>query len=490
VTLTTTTYADAATLLADAVVAERAAQVGKVVAISMICDTYQVDRDAVFEGMETHVTPGNDGSDSVGEFVALEVAGILGVSVDSAWNLIATVLNLRSRFPQTWALVCEGRVPVWLASKISLTACHLTLDAALRLDGLLVPGLLGSPAGRVLRSLDGWIATADPTTAAERDTDRSHDQNLWVSGIEAGHCQVHGLLTAADGIALDHALDAIADTLPADQPKPVRRALALGELARGAFGQNILPTHQLIIHIPADDPALALTNEAETGDGHTEGAHTTGSGVARIEKWGPLLTARLPEFLAGSRVIVRPILDPATIGPSDAYETPDRMRFALTQRNPVCISPYGTKPARSCDIDHTTPYIPGDPGQTRLSNLGPLSRYTHRAKTHGGWQLEQPEPGVFWWRSPLGREYIVTATGTTPLGICHETPRALSHLPVGIPGGTDRRGRWPVEPPGDSYDRPDDPPPDSPHWDQPPNPITAALEWIQPILHPAHLALA
>ena len=45
---------------------------------------------------------------------------------------------------------------------------------------------------------------------------------------------------------------------------------------------------------------------------------------------------------------------------------------------------------------------------TRPDNLGPLSRKVHRAKTHGGWQLDQPSPGVFLWRSPLGFGYLVT----------------------------------------------------------------------------------
>jgi hypothetical protein len=34
----------------------------------------------------------------------------------------------------------------------------------------------------------------------------------------------------------------------------------------------------------------------------------------------------LPDFLAGSKVIVRPVIDPTTIGPVSGYEVPDRMR--------------------------------------------------------------------------------------------------------------------------------------------------------------------
>ena len=59
------------------------------------------------------------------------------------------------------------------------------------------------------------------------------------------------------------------------------------------------------------------------------------------------------------------------------------------------------------DIDHTRPWEPTG-RLTRPDNLGPLSRKVHRAKTFGGWQLTQPSPGNYLWRSPLGFGYLVT----------------------------------------------------------------------------------
>lgn len=73
--------------------------------------------------------------------------------------------------------------------------------------------------------------------------------------------------------------------------------------------------------------------------------------------------------------------------------------------------------ATNCGLDHTTPYIQGETGQTRPGNLGPLSRVTHRARTFGGWKLEQPTPGVFHWTSPAGYRYLVTANGTTRIHV-------------------------------------------------------------------------
>jgi hypothetical protein len=81
---------------------------------------------------------------------------------------------------------------------------------------------------------------------------------------------------------------------------------------------------------------------------------------------------------------------------------------------------YAAAVSRSIDVDHTIPYLSrdrgGPPGQTRIGNLGPQTRRHHRHKTYGGWQVRQPEPGTWIWRSPHKHIYLVNATGTDPLG--------------------------------------------------------------------------
>jgi hypothetical protein len=70
--------------------------------------------------------------------------------------------------------------------------------------------------------------------------------------------------------------------------------------------------------------------------------------------------------------------------------------------------------------DHTIPYLSpnkgGPPGHTRIGNLGPYVRRHHNYKTNGDWQVRQPEPGTWLWRSPRRRVYLVNASGTHPLG--------------------------------------------------------------------------
>jgi hypothetical protein len=159
----------------------------------------------------------------------------------------------------------------------------------------------------------------------------------------------------------------------------------------------------------------------------SEEAVRAGTGVARVEQVGPVLLSRLQVLLGDHCSInLKPVIDlPAGHTPVDSYEIPARLREQLQLRNPADIFPYAAAVSRLIDLDHTIPYLSPDKGgplgQTRIGNLGPHTRYHHRLKTHAGWQVRQPEPGTWLWRSPHHRIYLINATGTHPLG---DTPYA------------------------------------------------------------------
>ncbi|WP_203910848.1 HNH endonuclease signature motif containing protein [Rhizocola hellebori] len=83
----------------------------------------------------------------------------------------------------------------------------------------------------------------------------------------------------------------------------------------------------------------------------------------------------------------------------------EAMARHVRARDRTCRAPGCRRPAIYADIDHTIPYHLG--GLTVVGNLGVLCRYHHRAKHEGWWLLVQVRPGVFVWRSPLGRRYTV-----------------------------------------------------------------------------------
>lgn len=345
----------------------------------------------------------------------------------------------------------SGAVAVSKALKLAELTARLPKEQAGTIDEWVAIQAAIQPFGRVCSDVERWVLALDPD-ATNRAQTRQLSRRVVVGPVQDGDCDVFAQLSAKDAIDLDVAVDAIADTLPADpsqaRDRDHRRAAAVGVLARQAFGQDPLPTHTLVVHVNATDPALPSLSDQ------------TVDGVAAVERWGNLLTTQLPEFLSGSRVVVRPILDPAGLGPIDAHDPSEAMRLALAARNPVEVFPFGAKPAWLCDVDHTRSYVPGCPGQTRLDNLGPLSRRAHRAKTHAGWIVTQIQPGTFVWNSPHGYRYLVTPKGSVRLNPRSVEEPGADHTRVynqSKPGPLSSRGHPVVRRPA-----PPDPPPPPP----------------------------
>ena len=471
--------ADAAAALGHAAAQRRAGEVAECLAIAALCDEHQVDDTLLIEGAERWVKGGAEGTPHIGEFIAAEIAGTLQISIGAAFQQIATVLNLRHRHPRLWQALITGTVRAWQAAQVAKAcdAAGLSQQACLHLDRHLAIALAQQPFGRIMRQLDGWIILADPAAAAEREQRAAARRHVSFGQIQEGHVPLWAQLDATDGLALDDAITGIADQLP-DLDRDTNRAAALGILARHALGQEPLPLPdhapdceptparrpvEIIVHltgphtvsqqhtspIPSHDMTTSLSR-AE--DPLLDDSPPPGDLVAHVRGWGHPRLEQLAPALAGSKVTLRPILNARHVAPVDTYQVPAPMRRALEARFPVDAFPYGTRDSRACDADHTIPFDHSGTvgtGQTRLPNLAPLSRFTHRLKTHGGWQLEQPQPGVLLWTSPLGYRYLVTPDGTTTT----DRPPPSRHA------------WWRIEPP----DRDDEPP-------EPPEPEIDAVE--------------
>jgi hypothetical protein len=117
---------------------------------------------------------------------------------------------------------------------------------------------------------------------------------------------------------------------------------------------------------------------------------------------------------------IKPVIDLAGQAPVDGYEIPEAHREAVHLRTPADVFPYAANTTRRTQLDHTRPWRSpddgGGPGQTGPHNLGPLTQFHHRIKTHGTWQVKQPFPGIYLWADPHGTIYLVDHTGTRRLG--------------------------------------------------------------------------
>ena len=205
-------------------------------------------------------------------------------------------------------------------------------------------------------------------------------------------------------------LEPVADYVSEAEPpeEPLDPALIIRP--SGVDQRKVRP--QVMLHIHLSHEALL----AATAD-----ATALGGGGGRLEGVGPVTLGHVRRFLADTAcdIRVQPVIDPQDTPPVDGYEIPRRIREAMFLRMPASCFPYAAS-SRRMELDHTKAYVPpargGPPGQTGVHNLGPMIRLEHRIKTHSRWQVRQPEPGVWIWRSPHYAYYIVTNAGTQYLG--------------------------------------------------------------------------
>ncbi len=192
--------------------------------------------------------------------------------------------------------------------------------------------------------------------------------------------------------------------------------------------RDLLPRTTLVLHLYGGtlhtDPATGQTLTVPAGRDYDPEGNPLDR-TARIEDHGPVTETWLREVLGRfARFEVLPVLDIDGLAPLDAYEIPTRHRRAVQLRHPVETFPWGhaASTSRHVHLDHEEPWKPPDPdqptdhpGQTRIDNLGPLHTFHHRLKTHGGWNVHEPTPGIHLWRDPHGGLYLRDATGTRRL---------------------------------------------------------------------------
>ena len=416
------------------------AEAAEAQAITDLAAEHHWDADAEYDlHGERPVRLGPDGTPLVGEFLPLEIAALKRISVTAATWLIRDLLTLRHRHPLWWHAALAGRIPVYRACQLATEVArwNLTSDQAATVDNLVNDCLGVVSWRRVIERTRAAVIEVAPdafcdTSArarAERYVRKHHTDDPTVGLITAR-------VNTSDAIFFDAMIDRIADLLAdqddhSNQAKDVRRAAALGVLATPARAALMLT--EAAGHpgpVPATDPRL-LPSATVYVHVHDERL-TTGHGPVRAEDLGPLHVQQLADLLGHTRITLTPVIHLGGAEEAvDAYDIPHRIRHQVLLRDRYEVFPYSTRNARRQDLDHTIPYQPGRPDQTRPSNLGPLSRKAHRAKTAGAWHLDQPRPGTFWWQSPHGRRYRVSPHGTLRLNTNACSPaeaRLLWHL--------------------------------------------------------------
>jgi hypothetical protein len=430
------------------------------------------------------VVLGGHGCPEVTPFTATELGCLLQTTTHSARALLADALDLRHRHPQCWEAVMTGQVEDFKARHLARATrtAELSLHQARQVDSECVEALVGLPWGRAMSVTEAAIIRADPAGHERRRAEAEQQRYVALSqrDTQTGLRTLIARTNAGDIARLEAMVSRLAEVLRLQgdlDELQLRRAKAIAILADPATACLLLarsrqqhaevrerevedePEHE-VEDEPEDETTAYVSAVDAAGElgklllaqGATalvrlrprsvlyvhisEESLRARAGVLRAEGIGPIGLSELPELLGRDAVVVQPVIAPREETPVDAYEVPRTMREALTLSQPFEAFPWGTLPARAAELDHTIPYRPpdhgGPPKQTRVDNLGPLSRGHHNAKTHAGFRLHQPTPGTYLWRIPSGYWYQVDRTGTHALGRAPLQPSSGSG-PAGSP---------------------------------------------------------
>lgn len=376
-------------------------------------------------GGDRLVQLGGEGTPQVRELTLHELAIARGTHPLATRSATADVLDLRHRLIGCWMVFRSGACDAWVVRKLASMTRHLTLTQAAEVDVAVADVLATRPASRILRLAEAAIIEADPAghAAAVEEALRTRYVGLSPSD-EHGLRTLFARIEAGDAAWIEALVDRLADLLierPDLRPdlfEDLPDGVTKDELRAVTFGLLAHPDEVLDLLARSDDPDEELVRRRPRPRAvvyvHLHRAAVTGnSSVANVEDLGPMLLDQLRRLLRHAHIDVHPVIDLTTDRAVDGHDHPADMAHRTRLRNPVEVFPYATRGSRHTDSDHPNPYRPhGPPGQTRDSNLGPLGRTSHRAKTHLAYRVRQTGLDTYEWTTPHGLVRIVDPSGT------------------------------------------------------------------------------
>jgi hypothetical protein len=354
-----------------------------------------------------------------GEFAADEIAAALGWSTHRVHDLARRCRRLRSDLPHSWGLWREGRIDGYKAGKIVQAADRLTHPESLAtLDDEAADRAAYQTPTQLGRWLHRRVARLEPDQAERRHRRAMADRKVCTAMEPDGMGSLWMLAGAADISAIDANLTRLARGLGADDPRSMdqRRSDLAADLLSGRATDLDAES--------AASPAVAIIVPIQS----LMGVDDTPGELADRSASIPASLAREIAARPGTlfyRLLTDPrgnLLDVAQLG---RFPSP-LLRFAVDVRDGTCTWSTCTTSAAKCDCDHSRPH---PDGPTAAANLGDECRRHHRANTHAGFSVEQPEPGVFVWATPTGHRYLVEPE-PLPVGRWPAPSLADDHTPV------------------------------------------------------------
>ncbi|NHC13057.1 DUF222 domain-containing protein [Motilibacter deserti] len=342
-----------------------------------------------------------------------EIGAALRWSLPTVTTRLRQAAALTGRCAPTLVELERGRIEPRQASAVVDAVAQLQdADAVAQVQERLLPRAPEQTVAQTRRSLRRAVLAVDPASAAER-----HERARAGRGVQR-YAEPDGMAalevrTDAAGVAtIFAALDAVAATLPKNDPETgehvplsARRVDGLVALCGALLGDpTVLPG---LARAAVPVPAVRVTAPLDTLLGLSERP-------GELAGYGPI-PAPVVRELASDGAWKRWLVEPQTgelldVG-ATTYRPSARLAAFVTARDRTCRGPGSGQPADQSDLDHIEPY---DGANTKRDNLQPLRRRWHNAKTHGGWEATRAPDGTTHWRTPLGRRYSVPPESLDP----------------------------------------------------------------------------
>ncbi|KAF2416370.1 hypothetical protein B2K11_16345 [Microbacterium sp. B35-30] len=326
---------------------------------------------------------------------ALDIAVRLGMSEFAVRTRASHADTLRERCPRVWNAFRAGLVSAQNATTVAQQAASFPDDAPeawARFDEAVATAARTLSPGKFRVRARVARERVHPESVELRHQRAAEDRNAW---FQADH----------DGMATLTVFGPVEKVLAAHD-----RADAQARHLRAQPGEE-RTLAQLRADVLLDLMTTGTIDEAETRRRRPSVAITvpvmTLLGLddepATLDGYGPI-DSETARRLAGEatswvRILTHPISGTVLDVDRTTYRVPKALRRWLGVRDPVCIGPGCTRPARTCDIDHRIDWQYG--GATADTNLGPLCEPHHVIKSKSRWTLYRDEmTGATWWVTP------------------------------------------------------------------------------------------
>ncbi|OLZ51915.1 HNH endonuclease signature motif containing protein [Amycolatopsis keratiniphila] len=335
--------------------------------------------------------------------VVQEVALALSVTDNHAGALVAAADAVTSRLPRTLALMDNGKLSGFGATKVATATAWLSDEDARAVDALLEDRIAEKNPDQVRKAANHAANNIDPDGAGKRAEQNREGRRLTLRHGETGVASIEVEDGPVEKVAAAYQrIDREARALRGDGEtrtlEQLRADVALDLLLGGQGGagerSEVFLYMDLFTYLGLNDDPAELA-------GH-----------------GTIPAALARHIATGENTVLRRIVtDPLSGQVLDLGRGRYRPTAGLAEfvrvRDRECRRPGCHRPAQACDLDHAVPWQHG--GHTTDTDLIDLCRRDHRLKDEPGWTYRLASDG--------------TLTITTPTGQRHDSAPPPLHEP-------------------------------------------------------------